>query len=95
MASLQVTLINETGMDPDRFEQLCERLFDRIVDRTPVDTGACRDAWEMYFEDEDTCIFSNGVEYVSFLEDGWSKQAPRGMIQITLDEIPEIKSDIS
>lgn len=94
MASLSVTLTNESGLDPDQFDTLCNEIFDRIVDRTPVDTGACQAAWEIYFEDENTCIISNDIDYVSYLEDGWSKQAPNGMIQITLDEIPEIKSEI-
>lgn len=32
-------------------------------------------------------FFSNNVPYIGFLEDGWSKQAPSGMLKITLQEV--------
>jgi len=94
MASLSVTLTNDTGLSEEEFDRLCNEIFDRIVERTPVDTGACQAAWEIYFPDAEECIIDNPIPYVSFLEDGWSKQAPRGMVQITLDQIPQIKAEI-
>jgi len=35
----------------------------------------------------DDVFVSNNVEYVSFLEDGSSQQAPKGMFQLTVDEV--------
>lgn len=95
MASLSVDLTNDSGLPPEEFDALCNEIFDLIVSRTPVDTGNCQAAWQIYFSDENTCEISNSVDYVSYLEDGWSKQAPNGMVQITLDEISDIKSSMS
>jgi len=33
---------------------------------------------------------NNGAEYIGFLEDGRSNQAPNGMVDTTLPELPEI-----
>ncbi len=32
----------------------------------------------------DTLYLANNVEYIKVLEDGWSKQAPSGMVKVTL-----------
>ena len=32
----------------------------------------------------DTLYLANNVEYIKVLEDGWSKQAPAGMVKVTL-----------
>jgi hypothetical protein len=33
---------------------------------------------------DDSVIIYNNVEYISYLEDGWSKKAPEGMVAVSL-----------
>lgn len=37
----------------------------------------------------DDVFVANAVEYVGYLEDGSSQQAPQGMFQVTVDEVVE------
>lgn len=66
-------------------EDLVEQLFLRIQARTPVDTGNARDGWNI-----DGLNIINMVPYIVYLENGWSKQAPAGMIRVSLEEVPQI-----
>jgi len=65
--------------------------------RTPVDTGTARAAWRLNGSDpsgptpepsgsgdELRYRISNSVKYIIYLEYGWSKQAPTGMVRVTL-----------
>jgi len=73
----------------DAFELWCTEVFHLIIARTPVDTGLAQSSWQISFEREGTkfkCAITNPVHYVIFLEYGWSKQAPYGMVRITLQE---------
>lgn len=83
-----------------------------VVNRTPVDTGRARGAWQVTLAtvpdkefrsrnpiasgtariEAKTATFSsifitNNVPYIIFLEGGSSKQAPRGMVAVTLEEL--------
>ena len=86
MASLSVTIRNNLDISPEDFQALCERIFNDIVDHTPVDTGYARDHWEIDFPSDDECEISNSCDYISYLEDGHSSQAPDGMVQLALDK---------
>lgn len=66
-----------------------EELYRYLIDLTPVDTGFCAEQWD-YGVTEDEATFLNDAEYASYLEDGWSKQAPNGMIGPALAELPNI-----
>lgn len=72
---------------------ICYEVFKRIKERTPVRTGRCKSNWDMtdHSEGRGTSyrIF-NPTPYVSFLENGHSRQAPEGMVRPTLQELPEI-----
>jgi hypothetical protein len=83
----------------------------KIVMRTPVDTGRARGNWQTTIsvtpEDENrqgdpvqagvemlqglgvfqVVFISNNVPYIIYLEDGTSKQAPEGMVQLTMEEL--------
>lgn len=37
--------------------------------------------------DGDTAYIANGLPYIRRLEDGYSKQAPSGMVKVTIEEI--------
>lgn len=86
MSSISVTVHNNLDLSPEEFQNLCERIFNDIVDNTPVDTGYCQSQWEINFPSDDECEISNGCDYVSYLEDGHSSQAPHGMVQVALDK---------
>ena len=59
-------------------EIVAEALRDEIVRRTPVDTGKARRGWRVVELAGGNIRVSNRVDYVQYLEDGSSKQAPRG-----------------
>ena len=65
--------------------------FGAIQDRTPVDAGNARSGWQLVTVvdsvREKHLRIINIVPYVAYLEYGWSKQAPAGMVRITLLEL--------
>jgi len=73
--------------------KVAEEVFRRIVERTPVDTGAARDSWELNFVPAGHRI-SSDIPYMNRLEHGWSQQAPSGMVRITLMELDDIAETI-
>jgi len=70
---------------------LQDELFEKIVRRTPVDTGRARAGWKPPEERREgkrrTWVIENDVEYVIYLEYGWSRQAPLGMVRISMAEM--------
>ena len=70
----------------DGFQDLSREAFNRIKTRTPVDTGRARDGWTISGTPTDITIL-NEVPYIEFLENGHSRQAPNGMVRITLEEL--------
>jgi hypothetical protein len=79
---------NET-MEPEGWAQLCDDVLQALIDITPVDTGFCQSNWEMDVED-DRATFTNDTEYASYLDEGWSSQAPRGMTGPVLAALPRM-----
>jgi len=108
-----------------RFRKVVLDLDTKIVERTPVDTGAARARWQPNVGPEpiggagsdigafvpqlklgDTAWISNNLPYIRVLEyglfpnppkhgagktvDGYSTQAPQGMIRITAVEFSDI-----
>ena len=86
MASIEVTIRNDLGLEQDEFEALCEEIFDEIVSNTPVDTGYAQSQWETAFPKDGVCDIWNDCDSISYLEDGHSSQAPDGMVQLALDK---------
>ena len=76
----------ETGIDDERV-RLAEEIFERIVERTPVDTGELRDAWVLEHGDKGVSEIRNDADHALAVEFGHSSQAPQGMVRITLAEI--------
>lgn len=97
-------------------QKLGMELLQRIVMKTPVDTGRARGGWSVSIGNPSTgetgnidrgggetisrgaavitgltelqaLWIVNNVEYVSFLEDGHSGQAPAGMVAVSLAEM--------
>jgi len=86
MPSIEVTITNDMGLDPDEFQSLCDDIYNEIIDNTPVDTGFAQSRWEIDFINDNTCEISNDCDYISYLEDGHSKQAPNGMVDLALQK---------
>ena len=82
--------VQEVGGDAEAtFVLAVGDLYDRIQVRTPVDTGAARAGWSIGWrghEGNRHAVISNSVPYIVYLEFGWSKQAPKGMVRISLAE---------
>lgn len=88
MGTLTLNVTNGARLPDRTFETLVFGLFEEIVWRTPVDTGYCMSRWEIQPGDGYFTI-TNDAPYVSFLEAGWSKQAPVGMVKPALKNFKE------
>lgn len=97
MARFGVTMRGITEGISARTKRVIRRshveLFNRIVDRTPVDTGNARGGWRQGGTLEAYTIF-NAVHYIRKLEHGASQQAPLGMVGISVAEFPKILKDM-
>lgn len=55
------------------------KILNKLKDATPVDTGLARDSWKV---ENDAIV--NTVEYIDYLNQGSSKQAPSYFIESTV-----------
>lgn len=84
MATIEFSV--DMGDIPDEVVPLVmDDLFRLIVDATPVRTGYAQSQWKL-----DGTTISNDCDYISFLEDGWSDQAPDGMVAPALEQLSDI-----
>lgn len=67
--------------------------LNRVTERTPVDTGHARSRWVMT-NNPTSFTLSNDADYISFLEEGSSTQAPLGMLGVTMFEVPAITDEV-
>lgn len=113
------------------FRAIALQLFDRVIRRTPVDTGRARANWNAAIDNPDmsttdatpdegsgatapaasrasneanrkaqskalvadlgdTLYLTNNLPYISALEYGYSNQAPRGMVRVTVSELKQV-----
>ncbi len=89
--------IARSGLDQKRQEfvrELARRLMQRIIERTPVDTGRARAGWnegvgQEVDDGQSTQIsVTNDVEYINFLEFGTSKMQATAMVRSSLSQSP-------
>lgn len=109
---------DKVTLDVKKFTKLVTfKVFDRIILRTPVDTGRCRASWaigvnEVKVDDQPATfaggataarsvadsrkigvvdanlyVIANGLHYVEKLENGWSRQAPAGMVRLAIADV--------
>ena len=92
MPAISTTLINSNPQEisPEIWQDICMEVFNACVGLSPVDTGLFQSSWQMYWHSYDIIEIINPVEYASFLEDGRSKQAPNGIIEPAIRELPNI-----
>lgn len=104
----------KVGMAPSKLvKRVAVDLFNRIIDKTPVDTGRARASWNisvneadrtvppegqvsypkpqaplgMQVQPGDSIVISNNLPYIVKLEEGHSKQAPHGMVALSIAEV--------
>ena len=92
MPDVKATLINSNPQEisDDDWLNICQEVFDLVVELSPVDTGEFKSAWEFNVISNDIIEIYNPLEYASFLEDGWSEQAPDGVLQVAIEDLPSI-----
>lgn len=76
-----------------------------VIKKTPVDTGDAQNSWNITDDKIDTSTKSkvrdeisgkkdvyitNSIHYISNLERGSSKQAPKGMVALTVNELKSL-----
>jgi hypothetical protein len=96
MPDVRATLVNSNPGEissKDWFE-ICLQVYDLVIALSPVDTGNYRDSWEINEIAPDIMELYNPVEYASFLEDGWSSQAPNGVLEPAIQRLPSIIRDV-
>jgi HK97 gp10 family phage protein len=75
--SLKISLENEKMKELRRVSKLMVR---DLKEATPVDTGLARDSWKTT-ERKKSIEVSNDVEYLKYLNEGSSKQAPSHFVE--------------
>lgn len=87
-----------SGVDFSRQEyvrKLAQILMQRVIDRTPVDTGRARAGWQgglgQVENEGETTTFSvtNDVEYIAFLEFGTTRMQARAMVRSSMNQTRE------
>lgn len=64
---------------------VADAVISELHSRTPVDTGRATAGWEMSMTGSGNIRITNNVPYVKYLQDGSSKQAPRGFVNQSLE----------
>lgn len=62
-----------------------DQFYKELKATTPVKTGRARSGWKRFRNvnigrDETQTVFSNTVPYIGRLDEGYSKQAPNGIV---------------
>jgi hypothetical protein len=133
MATFDLDLEQFAGNTERKFAALIKNIvlemFSRVIKRTPVDTGAAQNSWEIgvnaipegvevtvggaafgevsqaqilkgleaftEFRVGDTVYIVSNIEYIGFLEERRSDQAPQGMVKITVREFQTIVDEVA
>lgn len=67
----------------DYLNDAAEVYYQEVRKVTPVKSGNAKRNWSKS-SSKDSFVVENRVPYIERLEEGWSKQAPRGMTRPTL-----------
>jgi len=71
-------------------QRLAHAAFEKILERTPVNTGRLKAGWSLRMMEEQgivSAVIQNNVPYVVFVEYGTPHTAPRAMVEMTLMEL--------
>jgi len=81
-------VIAELSNDVDQMvRQVSTDLFDTVKQKTPVASGRAKRGWRLRQEGKFRYEIANRVPYISRLDEGYSKQAPRGMTRPATREV--------
>jgi len=81
-------VIAELSNDVDQMvRSISQDLFDTIKQKTPVRSGRARKSWRLRKQRKFNYRVSNPVPYIDRLDEGYSKQAPRGMTRPAAREV--------
>lgn len=61
--------------------------FGLVKDKTPVKSGRAKRGWKIKKQNKFSYRVSNRVPYIGRLDEGYSKQAPRGMTRPAAGEV--------
>lgn len=77
--------INSVEKDiKEHTQKISQQIFDDVVDLTPVRTGYAQSRWELNTVSDDQVEVTNDCDYIIYLDQGSSDQAPAGMTAIAL-----------
>lgn len=94
MGTIRLAIERPDDIIPDIFIMAMDEFLNVLIELTPVDTGFCSESWDANIGD-DNAVFFNSAEYASYLDDGWSQQAPNGMTEPALEQLADIFDEIS
>lgn len=89
MSFIRLAIRRPDDIPYDVWYKACEDFVDVLIELTPVDTGFCSESWELVIDD-DLAVFHNNADYSSYLDEGWSQQAPDGITDPALEQFPDI-----
>jgi hypothetical protein len=67
-------------------DDISKDVIREVKKNTPIRTGKARRGWRRKFDRKGASI-NNNVEYISYLDEGISKQAPQGFSKPTFEKI--------
>tara|TARA_R110000796_G_scaffold37011_5_gene93688 strand:- start:1023 stop:1316 length:294 start_codon:yes stop_codon:yes gene_type:complete len=83
-------VLKEIAIDYDKYQQ---RLFSNLVSSTPIDTGNAQRGWKNVSEmskligtGKKAVVIRNDIAYIQRLDDGYSRQAPKGIVGPVLNK---------
>jgi len=101
--SIKKNFVNAIDKDvADAVSKISFRALSSVIKKTPIDTGRAKNSWNLSEGKIDTSLDSsvrdeisgkkdvfitNSLPYINRLENGYSKQAPKGMVAITINEL--------
>ena len=66
--------------------QMVKDIYDLLWESTPVDTGYARSRWQGDYDGEGYGVVYNDADYIIYLNNGSSEQAPAGFVQAAIEE---------
>lgn len=77
MSTISATITID--VDVEEAQEIADALLQLLQELSPVRTGFFRSSWSVTASDGEIEVF-NAAEYASYLENGWSDQAPDGIL---------------
>ena len=89
MGQLYITVNRPKSVPLDTWYEVAKKCLDYVIDISPVDTGRFSESWTLSTTDEGF-VLHDDCEYSSYLDRGWSKQAPQGLTRPLLEYLKSL-----